>query len=138
MTAYGQRSAKGSVEAPIAAVRAPRFAIILAMLLALLWQSFVTQTHIHADPIGYATAIADSTGAQAQLKAGQAPSDLPATCPICQEIAHAGSYLSPTAVAFQPPVAIHVWRAVAPVRALTLRQRSHAWQSRAPPLPLQA
>ena len=138
MTAYEQRSAKGSAQAPTAPVRAPRFAIVLAMLLALLWQSFVTQTHIHADPIGYATAIADSTGTPAQLKAGQAPSDLPATCPICQEIAHAGSYLSPTAVAFQPPAQVQVWRAVAISRALTLRQRSHAWRSRAPPLPLQA
>ena len=75
MTAYGQRSAKGCAEAPSAPVRAPRFAIVLAMLLAILWQSFVTQTHIHADPIGYATAIADSANAPAQLKAGPPPSD---------------------------------------------------------------
>jgi hypothetical protein len=138
MTADYQRSAKGRVEASTLPVPARRFAIVLAMLLAILWQSFVTQTHIHTDAGSYAAAIADSANAPAQLKTGQAPSDLPATCPICQEIAHAGSYLSPDAVTFQPPLSIPVWRTVAPSRALAVHQRSHAWQSRAPPLPLQA
>ena len=118
--------------------RARRFVIAFAMLLALLGQSFVTQTHIHADPAAYATAITDSEGGAPQLKAGRAPSDLPATCPICQEIAHAGSYLSPTAVAFQPPMPAGVWRDVTPSATPSLGQRSHAWQSRAPPHPLQA
>jgi len=108
------------------------------MLFALLGQSFVTQTHIHAEPGVFATLIADGAGAPSQLKAGQAPSDLPATCPICQEIAHAGSYLSPTAVAFQPPIPADVWREATPSLAPSLRQRSHAWQSRAPPHQLQA
>ena len=139
MTARDQPGAKGgSAEAPELLLRARRFAIVFAMLLAILWQSFVTQTHIHTDPGGYATAITDSASAPTHLKAGQAPSDLPATCPICQEIAHAGSYLSPTAVAFQPPVPVNLWRTVTPTLAPTLRQRSHAWQSRAPPHQLQA
>ena len=139
MAAYDQPGAKGpGAEASRVPVGARRFAIVFAMLLAILWQSFVTQTHIHADPGAYATAIADSTGAPTQLKAGRAPSDLPATCPICQEIAHAGSYLSPTAATFQPPVLVGLWRTVTPSLAPTLRQRSHAWQSRAPPHQLQA
>ena len=144
MTARDHLGAKGlRAEAPGHPLRAPRFAIVFAMLLAILWQSFVTQTHIHTDPGAYAIAIGDSAvansaGAPARLKAGQAPSDLPATCPICQEIAHAGSYLSPMAVAFEPPVPTDLWRTVAPSLAATLRQRSHAWQSRAPPHQLQA
>jgi hypothetical protein len=139
MTAYDQPGAKGRcAEAPERLLRAPRFAIVFAMLLAILWQSFVTQTHIHTEPGVYATAVSDSAGTPTQLKAGQAPSDLPATCPICQEIAHAGSYLSPAAVAFQPPIPVDLWRSVTPLLAPTLRQRSHAWQSRAPPHQLQA
>ena len=127
MTAYDQLSAKGRCsEAPERLLRAPRFAIVFAMLLAILWQSFVTQTHIHAEPGIHATAIADSASAPTRLKAGQTPSDLPATCPICQEIAHAGSYLSPTAVALQPPVPVDLWRNVTPPLASTLQQRSHA------------
>ena len=139
MTARNHLEATGRcAEAPNLALRARRFAIVCSMLLAILWQSFVTQTHIHAEPGMYAVAIADSAGKPAQLKAGQAPSDLPATCPICQEIAHAGSYLSPTIVAFQPPIPVGLWRYVAPSLAATLHQRSHAWQSRAPPTQLQA
>jgi len=139
MTARDHLGAEGRcAAAPQPLLRARRFAIVVAMLLAILWQSFVTQTHVHADPGLYATAIADSAGAPARLKAGQAPSDLPATCPICQEVAHAGSYLSPAAVAFEPPVQADLWRGVAPSLAPALRQRSHAWQSRAPPLQLQA
>jgi len=138
MTAIDRSGAGGRYAEATAFPRVRRFAIAFAMLLALLGQSFVTQTHIHAEPRVYATAIADSAGAPPQLKTGQAPSDLPATCPICQEIAHAGSYLSPTAVAFQPPIPAGVWREVTPSFAPSLRQRSHAWQSRAPPLQLQA
>jgi hypothetical protein len=139
MTARNHLEATGRcAEAPDVALRARRFAVAFAMLLAILWQSFVTQTHIHAEPGVYAAAIADSAGTPTQLKTGQAPSDLPATCPICQEIAHAGSYLSPTTAAFQPPIPVGLWRYVTPSLAATLRQRSHAWQSRAPPHQLQA
>ena len=139
MTGRGQLGAKGRcAEAPELLLRARRFAIVFAMLLAIVWQSFVTQTHVHANPGVYATAISDSTGAPTRLKAGEAPSDLPATCPICQEVAHAGSYLSPAAVALQPPVPVDLWRTTTPVISPTFRQRSHAWQSRAPPYQLQA
>ena len=139
MTGRDQLGAKGRcAEAPEFLLRARRLAIVFAMLLAILWQSFVTQTHVHANPGVYATAISDSASAPTRLKAGEAPSDLPATCPICQEVAHAGSYLSPAAVALQPPVPVGLWRSVAPALSSTPRQRSHAWQSRAPPYQLQA
>lgn len=139
MTGRDQLGVKGGcAEAPELLLRARRFAIVFAMLLAILWQSFVTQTHVHANPRVYATAISDNAGAPTRLKAGEAPSDLPATCPICQEVAHAGSYLSPAAVALQPPVPIDLWRTATPALSPTLRQRSHAWQSRAPPRQLQA
>ncbi|MEP7004619.1 MAG: DUF2946 family protein [Sphingomonas bacterium] len=139
MTGRDQLGAKGRcADAPELLLRARRFAIVLAMLLAILWQSFVTQTHVHANPGVYATAISHSAGAPTRLKAGEGPSDLPATCPICQEIAHAGSYLSPAAVALQPPIPVDLWRTATPALSPALRQRSHAWQSRAPPHQLQA
>ena len=139
MTGSDQLGAKGRcAEAPEVLLRARRFAIVFAMLLAVLWQSFVTQTHVHATPGAYTAAISDSAGAPTRLKAGETPSDQPAICPICQEVAHAGSYLSPTAVALQPPVPVDLWRTATPAFSPTLRQRSHAWQSRAPPYQLQA
>jgi hypothetical protein len=139
MTARNHLEAAGQwAEAPNVALRVRRLAIAVAMLLAILGQSFVTQTHIHTDPGGYASTIAVDAGRSPQLKAGQPLSELPATCPICQEIAHAGSYLSPTAAALQPPVSVGLQRAIAPSLTQTLRQRSHAWRSRAPPHLLQA
>src|SRR5438552_17565805 len=115
MTARDHLEAAGQwAEAPNVALRARRFAIVFAMLLALLWQSFVTQTHIHTDPGGYASAIAADAGASPQLKAGQPPSELPATCPICQEIAHAGSYLSPTPAGLQPPISVSLRGTITP------------------------
>jgi hypothetical protein len=139
MMGHDQLGAKGRcAEAPELPLRARRFAFAFAMLLAILWQSFVTQTHIHANPGAYATAISDSAGASTRLKAGEAPSDSPATCPICQEVAQAGSYLAPAAVALQPPVPVDLWRTATLSLAPSLRQRSHDWQSRAPPHQLQA
>jgi len=139
MTGRDLPDAKGGcAEAPQLLVSARRFAIAIAMLLAILWQSFIIQTHVHAASGGYATAIADSAGAPTRLKAGEAPSELPATCPICQEVAHAGSYLSPAAVALQPPIAVYLSPTFTQSLAPTRRQRSHLWQSRAPPPQLQA
>jgi len=137
MTGRDLPGAKGGwAEAPELLVPARRFAIAIAMLLAILWQSFIIQTHVHGAPGGYA--IADSAGAPTRLKAGEAPSELPAACPICQEVAHAGSYLLPAAVALQPPMVVHLSGAVTQMLAPTRRQRSHLWQSRAPPRQLQA
>ena len=139
MTGRDQLGAKGRcAEASELLLRSRRLAIVFAALLAILWQSFVTQTHVHANPGAHATAISDRAGAPTRLNAGEAPSDLPATCPICQEVEHAGSYLSPATVALQPPAPVDVWRTVTPTLSPTLRQRSHAWQSRAPPRQLQA
>ena len=139
MTARNHPEAAGQwAEAPNIALRARRFAIAVAILLAILWQSFVTQTHIHAGPVGYVSMVSADAGASPRLKAGQPLSELPAVCPICQEIAHTGSYLTPTAVALQPPVSVSLQRAIAPSLAQTLHQRSHAWRSRAPPQLLQA
>jgi Na+/H+-translocating membrane pyrophosphatase len=119
-------------------LRARWFAVVLASLLAFSWQSFVTQTHVHFDPGASSTAAAGKAGGGAHEKAGRSSSDIPANCPICQEIAHAGHYFLPTPVAFLGPYSVAVWIVVTPSLALTLRQRSHTWNSRAPPRQLQA
>jgi len=112
-------------------------AVTLAALLAFLCQSFVTQTHLHVDPGARSVALAGPVGTAATLKTGQSSPDLP-VCPICREIAHGGSYLLPTPVAFLASEPGTVWRVIVPPHALAPSQSSHAWRSRAPPRHLQA
>ncbi|MEI9851197.1 MAG: DUF2946 family protein [Sphingomonas sp.] len=114
-------------------------ATLVAVLVAFSWQSFVTQTHRHFDPgaiSGVAAAKADVANPQAPGR--QAPPDLPANCPICRELAHAGPFVLPAPITFDAPAPAIFWLALATLPGLTLTQRSHAWQSRAPPQPLQA
>ena len=111
-------------------------AILFAALIAFTWQSFLTQTHVHDPvPISSGTTIA---GAEARVSATQAPSDLPANCPICREIAHAGLYVTPAPVVLSQPAMPAFWLAATEPRRLTLRHRSPDWRSRAPPAQLQA
>ena len=108
--------------------------MLLLTLLAFGWQSFVSQTHRHFGQAGLSLALSIQTGGATVEKGGQVPADTPDNCPICQEIAHGGAYLLPAPVLFQPPAALAAWFAITLLLALALRQQSHAWRSRAPPL----
>lgn len=114
--------------------RATWFATMMAILLAFTWQSFVAQTHRHYGPAAAAT----PAGVALQQAGKQSPSDLPATCPICSELAHAGQAVLPTPVTIAAPTESPVWLATTAPLHFSLSQRSHAWQSRAPPVSLQA
>jgi hypothetical protein len=132
----GTRVARGRGDAPARpGLRAGWNALLLAVLLAFSWQSFVTQTHQHFD-FGTlsATAKAEGSGQTGQ----QSPLDQQDNCPICRGIAHAGAYLLPAPIALNVPVPVVFWLALATIFGLSLTRRSHAWQSRAPPHQLQA
>ena len=111
---------------------------LFVALLALTWQSFSVQTHLHACLDGCGTEPAGNAVGPAQFEAGRSAPDVPIPCPICQEIAHAGSYLVPSLPAFDLPRSVVAWYVVSPSPTIGPRQRSHAWQSRAPPHQLQA
>ncbi len=119
-------------------MRALWLATLFVALLALTWQSFIVQTHVHACLDGCATGLAANASSPAQLETGQSAPGAPTPCPICQEIVHAGSYLVPSLPAFHLPPSVVAWYIVAPSLTIAPRQRSHGWQSRAPPHHLQA
>ena len=106
-----------------------RFAMLF-MLVAFAVQGLAVQTHIHGDPL---TALDHVTHVSAPVTpASQDPYD-PANCPLCQELLHAGVYVTPAvtdfaiilnAVAFAPAFALLPHAAT---------ERQHSWQSRAPP-----
>ena len=114
-----------------------RLAITFLALLAFTFQTLVVQTHIHgAARVGAAsTQLAlDGTASHDQSPDKFPPSDDPANCPICQELLHAGAFVTPTAAALQiSTVVMSVDIVVVEIAAIE-RTFSHSWKSRAPPL----
>ncbi len=107
-----------------------RLAITLFALLAFLLQSYVTQIHIHGATWNTTAALdAGKTQQPAKIPAGNDQNN----CPICQSIAHAGQFVTPSAIAIAIPAlaAFHV--AVDKDTATVARSTSHSWKSRAPP-----
>ena len=114
-------------------------AMLVVMLFALSWQSIVTQTHRHFGldaPLGATATKVDS--AATQRLDWQSPSDLPGKCPICRELAHSAHFVLPAPILFEAPAPVTFRVASAAPFGSTLEQRSHAWQSRAPPHQFQA
>ncbi len=109
-------------------------ALIFLTLIAFTLQGFVTQTHIHARPVG-APAVVDLFDGAKDTGPGKAPvkSD-ESNCPLCQAFASAGHFVTPAVAAtLQPTFAISIIALV--VRATNpAPQASHAWRGRAPPL----
>jgi len=106
--------------------------VIYVTLLAFGAQSYVTQTHIHIAPDSFASFA--KLGANKQSQPDKFPANRdPANCPICQEIAHTGQFVTPAAaVLLLPTIAVSIIKIVADIPALA-QSTSHAWQSRAPP-----
>jgi hypothetical protein len=107
-----------------------RLAITLIALLAFTLQSYVTQIHIHG-------AIWKTTST---LDAGktQQPDKIPAgddqnSCPICQVIAHAGQFVTPSVVVIALPTLAAFHIAVDKDTTIVMHSVSHSWKSRAPP-----
>lgn len=119
-------------------LRAGWFAILLVTLLAFAGQCFVTQTHVHFGADSYSAANAVHAGKTERPGLLLSSADQPGECPICDEIAHAGHVLLPTSIAIPAPARSAPLLVDTPSFAQIPPTRSHAWQSRAPPLPLQA
>lgn len=107
-----------------------RLAITLFALLAFTLQSYVAQTHIH----GTNWNAASTFDAGKAPQPGKAPSgDDQNTCPICQVIAHAGQFITPSATAIILPALVAFYVAVDRDTPSAARDTSHSWNSRAPP-----
>lgn len=102
----------------------------LFMLVAFTVQGFAVQTHIHGTPASSHSGIV-SVSAPSQ-PAPRDPYD-PANCALCQEMLHAGIYVTPVVADF---IVILSAVAFAPSYALlphAATERQHSWQGRAPP-----
>jgi hypothetical protein len=119
----------------------------VAVLIAFLFQSFVTQTHIHFpgttdrfDGINIALGKQDAAKA-APLKASahkpaqnkKSPADDTSNCPLCQASALSGAFVTPAAIVFVlPSLPLSIAPAIISLAAADAFV-SHSWQGRAPP-----
>jgi hypothetical protein len=109
------------------------------MLLAFLFQSNATQTHLHFLPSPAAvakTAQADTAGIvkadAVQKDAGgkESPND----CPLCQ-LLYGGQYVAPSSLIFLLPMVAARTIAIAVGVTPHYDSVSHSWRGRAPPRP---
>jgi hypothetical protein len=112
-----------------------RFALALVAALGFFLQGFIAQTHVHVvsrDGAGIALAAGDVN--EHDGKRNPFPgSDDPANCPTCQQLAHAGSYVTPVAAPVQAPSQHRAHaEGFVPLHSDDFIL-SHAWRSRAPP-----
>jgi len=112
----------------------PRKWVTILALLAFFLQSLVVQTHVHPSPAQTSAQITNKSAALQQP--GQVPlktQDPLDQCRLCQELVHAGSFLTPSAVALAASLsfaaAIIAAHRLFPDRSAT----AFSWQSRAPP-----
>lgn len=114
----------------------PTLVLLWAALLAFAWQGVVTQAHRHIDAttvFGHSAASIDNSPSEQQ-----SPVDSPAGCALCREAGHAGPLLVPVAPALHAPLAVRLAEVALPLQQQRSFERSHRWQSRAPPIPLRA
>lgn len=110
------------------------FAALALVLFAV--QNYVTQTHVHLLGRGTPDILAPVGLAQAQpapAPGKNRPADTPANCPICQDIALAGHFTSPGAIALPPPAFVAIPSLLVLVLPAFVSVASHDWQGRAPP-----
>jgi hypothetical protein len=108
-------------------------------------QSYVTQTHIHISATSDARttagfekpgklAVAKLDSAHKQNKQGVPSKDDPANCPICQQMAVAGAFVTPAASVLALPTIAGSFAPPSGEVHLAASQSSHNWQGRAPPV----
>lgn len=105
-------------------------AMLMLVIVALLGQSVVTGSHVHAFGVALSPPVAHAVPT---TTGHQRPGHTPADCPLCREMAQAGHYISPApillAVSGRPPL----WIARVAGRRLIDGARWLGWRSRAPP-----
>lgn len=100
---------------------------LLVALLALCWQAFAVQTHVHPVRIdgGPRSAVIEDGGATAELGGED--------CLLCAELAHAGDLLTPAAPAYHIPFAVAAAQPRLANAHIAPRDRQRGWRNRGPP-----
>jgi len=122
----------------------PRLAFTFFILCAFLFQSYVTQTHVHlpGHTDTHAVTLLGAKNTPVDAKAipsqdrdqhGVPSKDDPENCPLCQQIAIAGFFVVPVVSILCLPSEAGPFSALIRIAPLVAQQPSHSWQGRAPP-----
>ena len=106
---------------------------LMWLVVALLFQGFVVQTHAHAAPTRLSAIAGQGTVATAVAER-KTPAPVAPACPLCEEKALFGAYLLTGSFSIVAPLADAYRPATAPSSSPALLSSSHAWRSRAPPI----
>jgi hypothetical protein len=124
----------GSHMARVETGRIWRLGVTLFALLAFALQSYTTQTHIHKPVLPGLAGIAAALDLDVPVKGNKAPVKQDRqNCPLCQGVAHAGAFISPSAAAMLAPTLSIQTIATILDAELPFDRLSHDWQSRGPP-----
>lgn len=113
--------------------------VMLVTLLAFSIQGYLTQTHIHwamerQASLSQSQDHRTANGAPTDRKDGYPANEDPANCPLCQELIHAGQFVTPAAAALGLPFfSISVIEVAVPT-AMLVQAVTHIWRGRAPPV----
>jgi hypothetical protein len=103
--------------------------VTLFALATFFLQSYLVQTHVHPASEPVAQTLGLHSPAPGPLKT-QDPVD---QCRLCQELIHAGAFITPTASAVAASQAVIQAAVLVLPRRVALVATAFAWQSRAPP-----
>lgn len=122
----------------LAEARRWRRAVASFTLVLFAFQSYLVQTHVHLLRQGVPGAIVQTNASgfsvQPTPAGGKLPSDdKPATCPICLDMALAGHFTAPGAIALPLPPQIATLAVFASAVPGYVAAVSHIWLGRAPP-----
>ena len=113
---------------------------MLVTLIAFSVQTYLTQTHIHLVAEGRTSLMLGLALGKVARSSPVAPKDNypanedPANCPLCQELVHAGQFVTPAGAAVLLPfISISVIEIASPTARLG-QAVTHIWRGRAPPL----
>ena len=105
--------------------------VTLAVLLAFFLQGFAVQTHVHG--VADRPAVTKANSYHAPAPAPLKSPDTTDQCRLCQELVHAGNFITPSALAMPASQAfvLAVYSSLA--LAAPAPAAAFAWRSRAPP-----
>jgi DUF2946 family protein len=106
---------------------ARRFVVFVAVF-AFALQSFIAQTHIHAESLAGVVKIA-GTSTSGKLPVDHSQAD----CPFCQAVTHVGSVVATAPPVLRLPYSWIETAALVVTAVAISPSTAHDWQSRAPP-----
>jgi hypothetical protein len=105
---------------------------MFVVALAFAMQSYIAQTHIHAESQG-SGGIAKIFSTQLAAQSKTPLNDKRVDCPLCQAVTHAGAFVTPTTLILHLPLIWSEGVGLVDAAQAAADAAAHDWQSRAPP-----